>query len=166
MIVGWRGAPRACERRTRPAALALAGPLQRRRLPRKSQLGQRIPCHPARPRRRAPTRVGGTFAITSPKSAGVRDVDIPPHIIALIEDHLAKYIGKKRDSLVFPTEAGGRLQPSTLYRHRYRAHEKAGRPDLRWLDLRALRRRAGGGDRRVAAQTTAKSAGDSNPCSF
>jgi len=43
-------ARRACERRSRPAALALAGPLQRRRLPRKSQLGQRIPCHRARPR--------------------------------------------------------------------------------------------------------------------
>jgi hypothetical protein len=47
MTAGWRGAPRACKRRSRPAALALAGPLQRRRLPRKSQLGQRIPCHRA-----------------------------------------------------------------------------------------------------------------------
>ena len=28
MTVGWRGAPRACQRRSRPAALALAGPLQ------------------------------------------------------------------------------------------------------------------------------------------
>ena len=51
MTMGWCGAPRACERRSRPAALALAGSLQRRRLPHKSQLDQRIPCHRARPRR-------------------------------------------------------------------------------------------------------------------
>jgi integrase len=68
--------------------------------------------------RRAATRVGGRFAITTPKSdAGVRDVDIPPHIIPLIEEHLAKYVGTGRDSLIFPAEGGGHLQPSTLYRH-------------------------------------------------
>jgi len=87
--------------------------------------------------RRAATRVGGTFTITGPKSdAGVRDVDIPPHIIPLIETHLAKYVDKGRDSLVFPTEGGGHLQPSTLYRHWYKARATAGRKDLRWHDLR------------------------------
>ena len=78
--------------------------------------------------RRAATRVGGTFAITTPKSdAGMRDVDIPPHIIPLIEQHLAKYVDNGRDSLIFPADNGGHLQPSTLYRHWYRAREKAGR---------------------------------------
>lgn len=87
--------------------------------------------------RRAATRVGGTFAITTPKSdAGVRDVDIPPHIIPMIEDHLAKYVDKGRHSLVFPTESDGHLQPSTLYRHWYKARGTVGRPDLRWHDLR------------------------------
>ncbi len=87
--------------------------------------------------RRAATRVGGTFAITTPKSdAGVRDVDIPPHIIPLIEQHLAEYVDNGRDSLIFPADNGGHLQPSTLYRHWYRAREKAGRNDLRWHDLR------------------------------
>ena len=87
--------------------------------------------------RRAATRVGGTFAITTPKSdAGIRDVDIPPHIIPLIEQHLAKYVDRQRDSLIFLTDNGGHLQPSTLYRHWYRARAKAGRNDLRWHDLR------------------------------
>ena len=41
-----------------------------------------------------------------------------------------------RDSLIFPTDNGGHLQPSTLYRHWYQARTKAGRNDLRWHDLR------------------------------
>jgi integrase len=62
----------------------------------------------------------------------------PPHIIPLIEAHLAKYVDTGRDSLIFPAfdNPEGHLQPSTLYRHWYRARDKAGRPDLRWHDLR------------------------------
>lgn len=88
--------------------------------------------------RRAAVRTqGGTFAVTTPKSdAGIRDVAIPPHIIPQIQDHLAKYVGAKRDSLVFPNETGEHLQPSTLYRHWYKARAEAGRDDLRWHDLR------------------------------
>jgi integrase len=88
-------------------------------------------------RRGAVRARGGTYMITTPKSdAGVRDVAIPPHIVPLIEDHLAKFVGAGRDSLVFPTENGGHLQPSTLYRHWYKARAAAGRSDLRWHDLR------------------------------
>jgi integrase len=102
--------------------------------------------------RRAAVRVGGTFQISTPKSeASIRDVDIPPHIIPIIEDHLAKHVGKGRDSLLFPAGAtngaGGtnvpgeenssrHLQPSTLMRHWYKARQAAGCPDLRWHDLR------------------------------
>jgi integrase len=87
--------------------------------------------------RRAATRTESGYTITTPKSeAGVRDVDIPPHIIPLIEQHLAKHVDRARDSLVFPAEHGRHLQPSTLYRHWYRARTAAGRPDLRWHDLR------------------------------
>jgi integrase len=82
-------------------------------------------------------RTKGAYTITSPKSdAGMRNVAIPPHIIPLIEDHLSKYVGTGRDSLVFPAEGGGHLQPSTLYRHWYKARAVAGRADLRWHDLR------------------------------
>ncbi len=111
--------------------------------------------------RRAAVRVGGTFQITTPKSdAGVRDVAIPPHIIPTIEQHLAKHVGKARDSLLFPagdfvkvtksagsnyqrasnlppnSQSSAHLQPSTLMRHWYKARHTAGRDDLRWHDLR------------------------------
>ena len=76
-------------------------------------------------------------SITTPKSdAGVRDVAIPPHVIPLIEAHLAKHVDRGRDSLIFPADGGGHLQPSTLYRHWYKARDTAGRPDLRFHDLR------------------------------
>jgi integrase len=87
--------------------------------------------------RRAAVRTKGAYTVTTPKSdAGMRDVDIPPHIIPAIEAHLAKHVDKGRDSLIFPAEHGRHLQPSTLNRHWYRARAAAGRPDLRFHDLR------------------------------
>ena len=87
--------------------------------------------------RRAAVRTKGGYTVTTPKSeASVRDVDIPPHIIPLIEAHLAKHVGVGRDSLLFPADNGGHLQPSTLQRHWYKARKAAGRDDLRWHDLR------------------------------
>lgn len=88
--------------------------------------------------RRAAVRTqGGRYAVTTPKSeAGERDVAIPPHIVPQIESHLAKFVGHKQDSLIFPADHGGHLQPSTLYRHWYKARDEAKRPDLRWHDLR------------------------------
>lgn len=82
-------------------------------------------------------RNGGEYEVTTPKSdAGVRDVAIPPHILPQIEDHLARFVAAKPDSLLFPSKAGDHLQPSTVQRHWYKAREKAGRDDLRWHDLR------------------------------
>lgn len=87
--------------------------------------------------RRAAVRTKGAYTITTPKSdASVRDVAIPPHIIPVIEAHLAKFVGSKRDSLIFPADNGGHLQPSTLYRHWYKSRDAADRKDLRWHDLR------------------------------
>jgi integrase len=107
--------------------------------------------------RRAAVRVGGQYQITTPKSeASIRDVAIPPHLVPIIEDHLAKHVGRSRDSLLFPAGGGNppqggadqrqstadegfpprHLQPSTLARHWYKARAAAGRPDLRWHDLR------------------------------
>jgi len=87
--------------------------------------------------RRAAVRTKGAYSTTTPKSdAGIRDGDIPPHIIPAIEQHLAKYVDSRRDSLVFPADHGGHLQPSTLYRHWYKARDAAGRSDLRFHDLR------------------------------
>jgi integrase len=87
--------------------------------------------------RRAAVRVDGKFEIGEPKSeAGTRDVDIPPHLIPVIEQHLANHVGVKAGSLLFPNDLGEHLQPSTLMRHWYKARVKAGRDDLRWHDLR------------------------------
>jgi integrase len=87
--------------------------------------------------RRAAVRTKGAYTPTTPKSdAGIRDVAIPPHVIPQIERHLAKYVDNKRDSLMFPADNGGHLQPSTVYRHWYKARAKAKRDDLRWHDLR------------------------------
>jgi integrase len=89
--------------------------------------------------RRAAVRTTGAYTITTPKSdAGIRDVAIPPHVVPLIETHLAKYVRPERDSLIFPAfdKLEGHLQPSTLYRWWYRARDAAGRPDLRFHDLR------------------------------
>jgi integrase len=87
--------------------------------------------------RRAVVRLDDGFKETTPKSdAGVRDVAIPPHLLPALEDHLAKHVGKQRDSLLFPAVHGGYLAPATLYRQFYRARDAASRPDLRFHDLR------------------------------
>lgn len=87
--------------------------------------------------RRAVVRTDDGFTVTTPKSdAGTRDIAIPPHLIPLIEDHLAAHVGPKRDALLFPAVGGGHLAPATLYRRFYTARAAAGRDDLRWHDLR------------------------------
>lgn len=84
---------------------------------------------------RAVTRVGG---VGTPKSeAGVRDVDIPPHLVPLLEDHLREHVAPSPGALLFPAADGvSHLAPSTLYRSWYPAREAAGRDDLRFHDLR------------------------------
>jgi len=90
-----------------------------------------------RVRRAAVRAKGGTYSVTTPKSdAGIRDVAIPPHILPAIEDHLGRFTGGKPDALLFAADHGGHLQPSTVYRHWYKARTKADREDLRWHDLR------------------------------
>lgn len=80
---------------------------------------------------------GGKFKVTTPKSeAGIRDVTIPPHLLPVIEDHLSKHVGPGRDSLLFPAASGGHLAPATMNRWYYKARAAAGRPDLRFHDLR------------------------------
>lgn len=89
--------------------------------------------------RRAVTRVGGQFIIGTPKSnAGVRDVAIPPHLLPAVREHLAASITGGRNGLLFPAagQPDQHLAPSSLYRVFYRARATAGRPDLRWHDLR------------------------------
>ncbi|MBA2559787.1 MAG: site-specific integrase [Propionibacteriales bacterium] len=88
--------------------------------------------------RRAVVRVNGTTVVSTPKSdAGTRDVAIPPHLMPMVSEHLASHVGRGRDALLFPAADGeSHLAPSTLYKGFYGAREAAGRPDLRFHDLR------------------------------
>jgi integrase len=87
--------------------------------------------------RRGVVRAAGKKVIGGPKSAaGSRDVAIPPHLLPMLQDHLERHAQPGADGLVFPSRAGDNLQPSTLYRVFYPAREAAGRPDLRFHDLR------------------------------
>lgn len=86
---------------------------------------------------RGAVRVHGKVIIGSPKSeAGTRDISIPPHLIPIIKEHLGKRITGGKDGLLFPAVNGGTLHPTTIHAHFYRAREVAGRPDLRFHDLR------------------------------
>ncbi len=87
--------------------------------------------------RRAVVRVKGQVIVGTPKSeAGIRDVAIPPHLISPLRAHLREHTGKGDDALLFPGAKGGHLAPSALYGPYYRARDDAGRPDLRFHDLR------------------------------
>lgn len=87
---------------------------------------------------RQAVRTEDGWKVGDPKSdAGIRDVDIPPHILPAVKDHLKQHVGKQQNALLFPAKTTGEhLQPSTLYRHFYRARAKAKRTDLRFHDLR------------------------------
>ena len=87
--------------------------------------------------RRGVVRASGQTIVKSPKSqAGTRDVVIPPHIVPAMREHLFAHAEPGKDGLLFPAKSGGHLRPSTLYRVWYPAREAAGRPDLRFHDLR------------------------------
>jgi integrase len=89
--------------------------------------------------RRAVTRISGDFVVGTPKSeAGVRDVAVPPHLLPVLRVHLSQAITGGREGLLFPAagDPTRHLAPASLYRAFYPARETAGRPDLRWHDLR------------------------------
>ncbi|WP_249051521.1 site-specific integrase [Cellulomonas fimi] len=87
--------------------------------------------------RRGVVRVGSEVIVGTPKSAaGVRDVAVPPHLVPVLRRHLELYVGRSRDALLFPASDGRNMGPNSLYWHFYQAREAAGRPDLRFHDLR------------------------------
>jgi integrase len=86
---------------------------------------------------RGVVRVDGTFLVGDPKSdAGRRSVTLPPHLVPVLEEHLRQHVADAPDALLFPARHGGHMAPSSLYKVWYPAREAAGRPDLRWHDLR------------------------------
>lgn len=87
--------------------------------------------------RRGVVRADGGYVVGTPKSAaGIRDVAIPPHLIPAVKDHLRAHVNG-RTGLPFPAADGiSHLAPSILYTVFYAARARAGRPDLRFHDLR------------------------------
>jgi len=82
---------------------------------------------------RGVTWLTGVPVVDTPKTeAGRRDVVVPPHLLPMLTERLATFVGPGPSALLFPLEPGGDLQVSP---HRFRSHLKrakiaAGRPDL------------------------------------
>lgn len=69
-----------------------------------------------------------------PKSrAGRRTVAIPPHVLALLEEHMKNFAGKER---VFVGSDGEPLRGNTLYQAFRRARARVGLDNLKFHDLR------------------------------
>lgn len=86
---------------------------------------------------RAVVWVSGQPQVGAPKTAaGRRDVAIPPHLLPEIRGHLLRHAQLGAKGLLFYTAEGRHINPGRLWRVFARARESAGRPDLRWHDLR------------------------------
>jgi integrase len=86
---------------------------------------------------RAVTSRDGQVFVGDPKSeAGKRPVAVPPHLLPVLDEHLAAHVLPGRDALLFPAHHGGHLAPTTLHNPWSKARQAAGRPDLRFHDLR------------------------------
>jgi len=69
-------------------------------------------------------------------AAGHRDIAVPPHLLPVIADHLATHVGPEPSALLFPATRGGYLRQGTFVRWWAKARTAAGRPELRFHDLR------------------------------
>ncbi|OLT46940.1 hypothetical protein BJF85_00250 [Saccharomonospora sp. CUA-673] len=76
--------------------------------------------------------------VKDPKSdAGKRPVNIPPHLLPMVKDHLRDNVAGRSD-LLFPSagDPAKHMQGSALYKVWSRARKAASREDLRFHDLR------------------------------
>lgn len=77
---------------------------------------------------RAVIRVNGAYVPSPPKTdAGIRDVHIPPFLVSDLAEHMAKHVGRSRDSLLFPADSGEHLHSSSFARFFAKAATAAGR---------------------------------------
>lgn len=80
----------------------------------------------------------GGRVIKEPKTAGSRRVvSIPPHVVPAIVAHIDEHAAPGDEGLLFPGADGVKhMCESSLRVHWWRARKAAGRPDLRFHDLR------------------------------
>lgn len=89
--------------------------------------------------RRGVVWANGAAIIGDPKSeAGKRDVAVPPHMMPAVREHLAAMPMTGRDALLFPaaTDPTKHMPGRRVFDPFSRARAAAGRPDLRFHDLR------------------------------
>lgn len=87
--------------------------------------------------RRGVTYRSGTFTVSTPKTAaGKRDVAVPPHVSSMLAAHLADHVGSSKESLLFPSTAGGHMGDYEYRKVFKKAAAGIGREDLRVHDLR------------------------------
>lgn len=79
------------------------------------------------------------FVVKTPKTkAGLRDVAIPPHLMPAVREHLLAHTAPGADGLLFPSpsDPGVHMRQASMCKWFIPARTKAGRPDLRFHDLR------------------------------
>jgi integrase len=88
--------------------------------------------------RRAVVRINRQEVVGRPKSeAGLRSVAISPHIQPALEEHLAHHVARSKNALLFVTTSGQYWTHGNFYKAAWiPARSAAGRPDLRFHDLR------------------------------
>ena len=87
--------------------------------------------------RRGVTWPQGEATVSTPKSeAGIREVHVPPHMLFDLMRHLDEFTQPGRDGLLFPSSTGRHIHPRAFGWQYHQARVKAGRPDLRFHDLR------------------------------
>ncbi|NKY89047.1 tyrosine-type recombinase/integrase [Nocardia veterana] len=83
------------------------------------------------------TRRGGVTEIAAPKSeTSNRLVAVPPHIRAALVEHLRDHTGPGDNAPLFTDADGERVTEGKFRPHWHRARAAAGRPTLRFHDLR------------------------------
>lgn len=92
-----------------------------------------------RVRRAVSTSDEVTHLVGDPKSdAGSRDVSVPAHVWPLLEAHLAEFVGPDPEALLFHSvrDEAHHVAYSVFHGRWDKARRAAGRPDLRFHDLR------------------------------
>ncbi len=88
---------------------------------------------------RNPCQLKGRMGFDVPKArASVRVVTLPPHLVPILEAHLAEFTGPEADALVCCASGGRPLSRSQMHPMWARARAKVGRDDLRFHDLRHI----------------------------
>jgi len=81
--------------------------------------------------------IRGRRDLAKPKSkAGVRTISLSPFLVPIIVEHLTDFVAADPDALVFTSRNGTPSSSATLTPIWHLARAKAGRPDLRFHDLR------------------------------